>query len=118
MNRWIGNNQSSGLTIDDRIWQKVRVEGECFIWMGSCNTNGYGQVRINGRLRRVHRYLWERAHGPPPAGYELDHLCRRRPCINLSHLEVVTHQENVRRGRAGHNMVRGIARSLEELATL
>ena len=37
--------------------------------------------------------------GPIPVGAELDHLCGMRDCVNPDHLELVTHRENVLRGR-------------------
>ncbi|MEX5713458.1 HNH endonuclease signature motif containing protein [Parafrankia sp. FMc6] len=50
----------------------------------------------------AHRWAWEKVNGPIPEGFELDHVwtrgCKRRDCIRLSHLQVVTHRENVRRG--------------------
>lgn len=49
-----------------------------------------------------HRATWEFLNGRPvPVGLELDHLCRNRWCINPTHLEPVTHAENVRRGECG-----------------
>lgn len=30
---------------------------------------------------------------------ELDHLCRNRICVNPDHLELVTHAQNLRRGK-------------------
>lgn len=43
---------------------------------------------------RAHLVAWEQAHGPVPDGMEVDHLCRRRHCQALHHLELVTRQEN------------------------
>jgi len=37
--------------------------------------------------------------GPIPRGMELDHLCRNRRCVRISHLEMVTSVENHRRTR-------------------
>jgi hypothetical protein len=37
------------------------------------------------------------AFGDVPSGYELDHLCRNTSCVNPSHLEAVTHHENLSR---------------------
>lgn len=35
------------------------------------------------------------------AGKEIDHLCRNTKCVNVKHLEPVSHLENVRRGAHG-----------------
>jgi hypothetical protein len=43
---------------------------------------------------RAHIAAWERENGPVPEGKELDHLCRRRACAALIHLEPVTRREN------------------------
>ena len=46
---------------------------------------------------RAHLVAWTNAHGPIPAGMEVDHLCRRRHCQALYHLELVSGMENSRR---------------------
>jgi len=38
-------------------------------------------------------------NGPIPEGIEIDHLCRNRACCNPSHLEAITHEENMARVR-------------------
>lgn len=76
---------------------QVEVGGPgCWEWEGS-RSAGYGSVRWLGRCHRTHKLLWEALNGPVPAGLELDHLCRNRACLRPSHLEPVTHQENMRR---------------------
>lgn len=55
--------------------------------------NGYG---IRGH-RLAHRVAYETQVGPIPKGLEIDHLCRNRACVNVEHMEVVTHAENMRR---------------------
>ena len=50
-------------------------------------------------LSRAHIVAWEAAHGPRPLDDEgkpkpIDHLCRRRNCRALHHLELVTKREN------------------------
>lgn len=74
----------------------------CHLWLGSLNmvTHGYGQISIDGRTVRAHRWIWEFERGPIPDGMTIDHLCGTKECVNTRHLEVVTHAENSRRGRA------------------
>lgn len=55
--------------------------------------NGYG-IRGN---RLAHRVAFELHNGPIPEGLEIDHLCGNRSCVNVAHLEAVTHAENMRR---------------------
>jgi len=71
----------------------------CWEWTGAC-TQGYGTFGVGDRLVRAHRYSYERHRGAIPKGLSLDHLCRNTKCVNPLHLEAVTHQENVRRGRS------------------
>jgi hypothetical protein len=74
--------------------------GECWVWVGRLNRNGYGRVALGGREPMAHRASYEAHVGPIPEGLVLDHLCRVRCCINPRHLEPVTVQENTLRGEA------------------
>lgn len=71
----------------------------CLIWTGH-TVKGYGRGSRGGRVGLLHVLAWEAEHGPVPAGRELDHLCRQRECCEHTHLELATHAENCRRGRA------------------
>lgn len=58
--------------------------------------NGDGYVRVwdipkpqGGKLVMRHRWFWELFHGPIPAGYEVNHLCKNRRCCNVNHLECI-----------------------------
>jgi hypothetical protein len=71
--------------------------GECVEWNGYME-HGYGKVFVGGKMRLVHRLVWEKTHGPIPDGLVLDHLCRNTACVNTDHMEVVTRAVNVMRG--------------------
>lgn len=87
---------------EERFWQKVTKTDSCWLWTGAKGPNGYGYFGSgNGQSKLAHRFSWESIRAPIPEGAELDHLCRVRACVNPSHLEPVTHTENVRRGLAG-----------------
>lgn len=59
-------------------------------------------MSVNGKPIYIHRLSYELFRGRLPSGYKLviDHTCRVRHCANPAHLELVTQQENVRRGNA------------------
>ena len=69
----------------------------CILWSGVINPNGYGRVWDGKRHWNAHVLEWERVNGPVPEGMELDHLCSSRACVNVEHLEPVTHRENLLR---------------------
>jgi hypothetical protein len=86
----------------ERLLDKIdmRLPFDCWPWLGAKNSNGYGQLRVGRTMRYAHRLALIYIAGQPiPAGMEVDHLCRNRRCCNPDHLELVTHAENVRRGR-------------------
>lgn len=86
-------------TVMERIFSRFEIhQNGCWIWTGTLNNMGYAEIKVNRRNKFAHRVLYEAEIGPIPEGLELDHLCRTPSCINPSHLEPVTHAENMRRG--------------------
>jgi hypothetical protein len=83
----------------ERFLTKVRITADCWTWIASTNDNGYGQFYVGEQKFSAHRWSYELLVGPVPDGKELDHLCRNRACVRPSHLEPVTHLENVRRSQ-------------------
>jgi hypothetical protein len=69
----------------------------CWDWKGCKNVKGYGLFSCY-KLVQSHRFSYEIFSGPIGEGLTIDHLCRRRGCVNPLHLEVVTRKENVLRG--------------------
>jgi hypothetical protein len=79
-----------------RFWSKVDVTGDCWLWMASLGTAGYGQFAYRGRMRGAHRVAWELTHGPIPDGLFVRHICDTKLCVRPDHLELGTQAENVR----------------------
>lgn len=96
------------------FWARVAVEGECWVWQGSRNDDGYGFYPIerirHGRRVLAHRFAYERLIGAIPEGLVLDHVrawgCTSAACVNPAHLEPVSVRENVARSSSvfGENM--------------
>lgn len=85
----------------ERLQARLQVQADgCHVWHGHRSAWGYGQINVNNRIVYVHRQVWEWAHGPLPAGWEVDHLCRNRLCANLRHLEAVPKRVNTLRGQS------------------
>lgn len=95
-------------SIDEKLARRSARDPEtgCLRWTGSHNPKGYGQVVYLGAQRIVHRLAYERAYGPIPDGLDVDHVrdrgCAYRDCIEPTHLEAVTHAENVARSTITH----------------
>lgn len=105
-----------GVSSAERFWAKVNQSGPvpverpalgpCWVWTAGLDKNGYGQLKLDGRMVRAHRFAIVELVGPIPDGLEPDHLCFNRACVKAiadehgaAHLELVTHRENARRGR-------------------
>jgi len=80
-----------------RFWQKVDKTETCWLWTGYC-WRGYGRFYFNSRPILAHRFSFEITHGPIPGGMEIDHLCKVCHCVNPSHMELVPHVVNLKRG--------------------
>lgn len=72
----------------------------CLLSTSRLDREGYA---FHGRTR-AHIHAWTSKHGLVADGLELDHLCRRRNCIALHHLEPVTRTENERRKTLRYRM--------------
>lgn len=73
---------------------RVQVERSgCWLWTGAVNNKGYGIFESTS----AHRFTYAWFVEPIPAGFEVDHLCRTRRCVNPAHGEAVTGIENRRR---------------------
>lgn len=88
-----------------KLFSKVRIDPitNCWNWIGSTTSNGYGNVRINKKLYRTHRLTYMLFVGDLPIGKGksipvLDHLCNNRLCCNPAHLQLISDRENILKG--------------------
>lgn len=73
----------------------------CVLFSGYLDRQGYGRILHGDEKQLVHRVAHEIYIGPIPDGYQVDHLCGVRHCVNPAHLEAVTPLVNTRRAIHG-----------------
>jgi len=70
--------------------------GPCWEFAGAKNTNGYGVIKVDGKLELTHRVALALALGRPIAdGMWSLHSCDNPPCVRPRHLREGPATENV-----------------------
>ncbi len=92
----MSNTITNDSTIQQRFWSKVDKLGpdECWNWLASKRTAGYGHFRLGKTMKSAHRISWLFVHGPIPEGMFILHICDNPSCVNPDHLFLGTHQDN------------------------
>ena len=108
----------------DKIMKKITYEGDCWIWTGCRNTDGYPKLnrKAGGKWNaniKGHRYVYEQIKGEIPEGLVIRHTCDNILCLNPAHLEVGTPTDNMRdrveRGRTHNHVSREVWDQIIEL---
>jgi hypothetical protein len=88
-----------------RLFSKIIPEpmSGCHLWNGCFDKDGYGKTTWNYKHKRVHRVVFELAHGPISEGSLIQHICDTPSCVNIDHLRLGTSlsnmQDKVKKGR-------------------
>lgn len=90
-----------------RFYQSFRINNNqsfnglpCWDWQLSPNKGGYGRFQFNKMRIHAHRWAYLAFIGITDSDDVVDHLCRRRICVNPAHMEPIAFGDNIRRGES------------------
>lgn len=91
---------ASTMLIDEsvarRFYAKVeRKSNDCWEWIGATTVQGYGRIRIDGKLYGANRVSVVMHHGIDPTGLDVCHTRDNPKCVRPSHLFVGSRSDNV-----------------------
>lgn len=113
-----GSKNKNIRPVRDRFWAKVDIDvNGCWEWKGAKNSEGYGTIGINGKIKGTHRVSWWLAHGEWPSQFVL-HKCDNPSCVRPSHLFLGNNSDNMKdkfaKGRDSNRGERNPARKLTQ----
>lgn len=76
--------------------QVERRTNGCWQWRGSASAEGFGRLKVGGKLDSPHRVAYEMAHGDLAADHWVSATCGNPSCINPAHLVAVARDERMK----------------------
>ena len=96
-----------------RFLEKIRIQGDCWIWVYYRDPHGYGKFtrsvvygpggRTGGVSVGAHRLSHEFFIGPIPFGFQVHHKCDNPSCVKPDHLEALSIPDHVKK-TTGHQV--------------
>lgn len=93
-------NELDHILACETIDRNTRKEGDCLIWTGALNVEGYGSMQLCGRHMGAHKAAYMLANFCD-VDDETDVICHKCPnkhrhCVSPDHLYLGTHEDNAR----------------------
>lgn len=75
------------------FWLRVDRTADCWLWTGKKHNRGYGELRVDNKTWRAHRYAYWLTHRSLPD--VVRHTCDTPLCVRPEHLLAGTQADNV-----------------------
>lgn len=90
----------------DRIEDQTEWRDGCLEWTGGVDRHGHGKINHEGVWWSTHKLVWTTRIGPIEEGMVVHHMCENKRCVNIAHLQLLTHAAHT----AHHNAMRAARR--------
>jgi hypothetical protein len=88
-------------TVQERFEAKVDRDGAHHVWLGTCDSDGTPQIRVDRRLTTARRVAWELARGPLAPKVTVA-ACEADPrCVRVEHLRLGRRRRRAPQAPAG-----------------
>lgn len=77
-----------------KILKRCKPSGECLLWTGALNSDGYGNINVQGKYLKVHRLVYTLVYGETTQS--VLHRCDTPSCVNPYHLFEGTQDDNMK----------------------
>ena len=83
------------LPVAPRFWAHTHKGDSCWTWTAARDRDGYGVMRVYGKMTKTHRVSWMLHYGSIPDGLQVLHRCDHPGCVRPDHLFLGTGADNV-----------------------